>query len=101
MHKSKSEQYVPQPNIVRLGPKICYTIPMKKLYRSSDNSIVSGVAGGVAEYYEVDPVIVRLVGLFIAVITGIFPFALLYIIAALVVPKKIDVTVHDKSEPTI
>ncbi len=60
----------------------------KKLYRSSDNQLVSGVAGGVAEYYEVDPVIIRLVAIFITIITGIIPMALMYLLAALVIPKR-------------
>ena len=61
---------------------------MKQLYKSDDNKIVSGIMGGVAEYYEIDPVLVRLVGFFIAIITGVIPFALMYLLAALVVPKK-------------
>lgn len=61
---------------------------MKKLYRSHDNQIVSGVAGGVAEYYEIDPVIIRLTAIFVTIITGIVPMALMYLLAALVIPKR-------------
>ena len=61
---------------------------MKRLYKSSDDKVLTGVAGGVAEYYEVDPVLVRLIGIFITIVTGIFPMALMYLIAALVIPKK-------------
>ncbi len=67
---------------------ILYTNIMKKLYKSDENKVLSGVAGGVAEYYEIDPVLVRLIGIFITIVTGIFPMALMYLIAALVIPKR-------------
>jgi len=61
---------------------------MKRLYKSEDDKMLTGVAGGVAEYYEVDPILVRLIGIFIALITGIVPMALMYLIAAIVIPKR-------------
>lgn len=61
---------------------------MKKLYKSEDNKIVGGVMGGVAEYYEIDPVLIRILAFFIALITGIVPFALAYLLGAIVIPKK-------------
>lgn len=61
---------------------------MKKLYRSDDNMLIGGVAGGVAEYYEVDPVMVRLIGIFVAIITGIIPLALMYLLSVMVIPKR-------------
>ena len=60
----------------------------KKLYRSEQNQILGGVAGGVSEYFEVDPVIVRLIGIFIAIITGIIPIALMYLLSVFVIPKR-------------
>ena len=61
---------------------------MKKLYKSDDNVMVSGVLGGVAEYYEMDPVIVRIIAFLIAIVTGIVPFALVYLLSAVVIPKR-------------
>lgn len=56
---------------------------MKKLYRSRTDSIVAGVAGGVAEYFDIDPVFVRLV--FLALLfSGAFFIA--YVAAWLFVP---------------
>lgn len=66
---------------------------MKRLYRSEESKVISGVLGGIGEYYTVDPVIIRLLGIFIAIITGIIPFALMYLLAAIVIPK------HPKSGP--
>lgn len=61
---------------------------MKRLYRSEQNSLIGGVAGGISEYYEVDPVIVRLIGIFVALVTGIVPLALMYLLSVMVIPKR-------------
>ncbi len=59
----------------------------KKLYRSNDRKIF-GVCGGVAEYLGVDPTIVRIIWLLVAISggTGI----VLYLIAALLMENKPD-----------
>jgi len=61
---------------------------MKKLYKSSDNKIISGVIGGLGEYYDVDPTILRLAYIIIAMATAGVPAVVGYIIAVLIVPKK-------------
>lgn len=58
----------------------------KKLYRSRENRVVKGVAGGVAEYFGVDPVLVRLGFLLLFTMGGLGFFA--YAIAVLLVPKR-------------
>jgi phage shock protein C len=61
----------------------------KRLYRVENDRIIFGVCGGVAEYFSVDPSIVRIVW---AVLTLAWGAGLLaYIIAAIVVPKKSNV----------
>lgn len=60
----------------------------KKLYRSEQDQIISGVAGGVAEYTEIDPVIIRLVAIFVMIMTGILPMAFIYLLSAIVIPKR-------------
>ena len=52
---------------------------MKKLYRSSDRKL-AGVCGGIAEYLEVDPTVVRILYLILTLFTVAFPGTLLYII---------------------
>jgi phage shock protein C len=42
----------------------------KRLYRSSTSKMVAGVAGGLAEYFDIDPVIIRLVFIILAVAGG-------------------------------
>lgn len=56
---------------------------MKKLYRSRTNKIIGGVGGGVAEYFDVDPILIRLV-FFGLLFTGTFILA--YIAAWIFVP---------------
>lgn len=55
--------------------------------RSTDNSIIAGVCGGIAEYMAVDPVIVRLVTCASLFVFGPFVF-FAYIMAALFVPRR-------------
>ena len=60
---------------------------MKKLYKSN-NRMIFGVCAGVAEYFGIDPTIVRLIWAALALSgTGI----LLYIVAAIVMPENLDV----------
>ena len=59
---------------------------MKKLYRSRKNRVLAGVCGGIGEYFEIDPVIVRLIWI---VLTMIWGFGLiLYIIAIFLIPVE-------------
>lgn len=58
----------------------------KKLYRSIDERIVGGVCGGIAEYFRIDPVLVRIV--FILLVFGAGTGLLAYIIAWIIVPEE-------------
>ncbi|MFZ3011383.1 MAG: PspC domain-containing protein [Minisyncoccia bacterium] len=62
---------------------------MKRLYKSDTNKIVSGVIGGVGEYFEIDPTLLRLAYLLIAILTAFIPAIIGYLIAAIIVPRKI------------
>jgi phage shock protein C len=42
----------------------------RRLYRSSTSKMIAGVAGGLAEYFDIDPVIIRLVFILLAVAAG-------------------------------
>lgn len=59
----------------------------RRLYRSRTDSILGGVAGGVAEYLDVDPSIVRIVWAVLAIVTGGI-FFVLYIVMWIVVPEE-------------
>lgn len=59
---------------------------MKKLTKSRDNKVVSGVLGGIAEYFDFDPSILRILYA-IAIVFGVGSPIILYIILALVIPE--------------
>jgi phage shock protein C len=61
---------------------------MKKLYRSNTNKIFAGIIGGIGEYFDIDPALLRILWLLIVIFTGFFPGILVYIIAIFVVPQK-------------
>ena len=56
----------------------------KKLYRSKTNKKLAGVCGGLGEYFNVDPTLIRLAAILLFVCAGVGLLA--YIIAALVIP---------------
>lgn len=60
---------------------------MKKLYRSSNRKL-AGVCGGIAEYLEVDPTVVRILYLILTLFTVAFPGTLLYIILWIMIPDR-------------
>ncbi len=61
---------------------------MKHLYKSSNNKIFAGILGGLGEYYNVDPVLLRTGFVFVTIITGIIPCAFAYYICKFIIPKK-------------
>lgn len=60
---------------------------MKKLYRSNTNKVVFGLMGGIAEFFDTDPVLVRLLFLFVTIFTGVFPGIIAYLLGAVIVPS--------------
>ena len=58
----------------------------RRLYRSRRDSVLGGVAGGVADYLDVDPSIVRIIWVVLAAVTGGL-FLVLYIVMWFVVPE--------------
>lgn len=59
----------------------------KRLYRSRSDRVVSGVCGGLAEYFEIDPTLVRVAMVVLGLVThgGIL---LAYLVMAVVVPEE-------------
>jgi len=54
---------------------------MKKIYLSKKNKVLGGVCGGMAEYFNLDPVIIRIIFVVLVIGTGFFPFIIGYILA--------------------
>ncbi|MDF2586219.1 MAG: putative stress-responsive transcriptional regulator [Anaerocolumna sp.] len=57
----------------------------KKLFRSNSNKMICGVCGGIAEYINLDPTIVRLLWVLFSFMGGAGILA--YIIAAIIIPN--------------
>ncbi len=60
----------------------------KKLYRSDTDKVFAGICGGLGEYFNVDPVVVRLVWLVILFTSGGFPGLAAYGLAIIMIPRK-------------
>jgi phage shock protein C len=58
-----------------------------RLYRSRDDRMLAGVAGGLAENWKIDPSLVRIVWALLMVLTGGLAF-LVYVVMAIVVPER-------------
>ena len=59
----------------------------KRLYRAPEkDSIIAGVCAGIADYFNIDPVIVRLI--WVLFIFGFGTGVLAYIIAWIIIPRK-------------
>ncbi|NLL62445.1 MAG: PspC domain-containing protein, partial [Candidatus Atribacteria bacterium] len=58
----------------------------KKLYRSKKDSMIAGVCGGIAEYFEIDPTLVRLLTVLVVFLGGAGGIA--YIIAWIIIPQN-------------
>lgn len=63
---------------------------MKKMYRSETDKVIAGVCGGLAEYFEVDPVLVRLLWIFFTLMGG--SGVVVYFICWLVLPTQSSVS---------
>ena len=61
----------------------------KRLYKIVQGKKLDGVCGGIAEYFDIDPTIVRLLWILFTACAGSGIIA--YIIAAIVMPRKSDV----------
>ena len=61
----------------------------KRLYKIEEGKKLCGVCGGIAEYFDVDPTLIRLLWAFLICFVGTGIFA--YIIAAIIMPKKSEI----------
>jgi len=66
----------------------------KKLYRSRKDQVIGGVCGGIAEYFGVDPIMVRLLAVFAVLFGG--GGVLAYIIMWVIVPERPKGYVEDE-----
>ena len=77
----------------------------RRLYRSRKEKIIAGVCGGLAEYFDIDPVIVRLLMVLLFIYgVGVIIYILAWIMIPMEPPEKVEVeevvidTVEDKKK---
>jgi len=63
----------------------------KKLYRSLNQKMLGGVCGGLAEYFDADVSLVRLIFVGLTLMSAVLPMLLFYIIAWIVIPVGVPV----------
>ena len=70
------------------------SIMKKKLYRSKKDHMIAGVCGGIAEYFDVDATLVRLLTVLFVLLGG--AGVAVYIIAWIIIPKNPEQVSDDK-----
>jgi len=60
----------------------------RRLRRSSDQKMIAGVIGGLAEYFDRDPGLLRVLYVFISIFSAAFPGIFVYLILWVIVPLR-------------
>lgn len=69
----------------------------KRLYRSNKHKVIGGVCGGLGEYFNIDPVLVRIIAVILALGPGVGVLA--YIVAWIIIPARPEsMEVHQPQE---
>lgn len=68
----------------------------KKLYKSRKNKMIGGVCGGLAEYFNMDPTIVRIIAAILCILKG--AGFIIYLIAVIVMPYDDEAFDEDDTE---
>jgi phage shock protein C len=68
-----------------------------KLTKSSTNHIFSGVCGGIGEYFDIDPTIIRVIFVILALWGGLG--ILIYLILLIIMPEPVGTTTTSEEKP--
>ena len=60
----------------------------KRLYRSRSNRMISGVCGGIAQYFSIDPSIVRLIAVLLLFTSAFIGATIAYFVCAAIIPEE-------------
>ncbi len=63
---------------------------MKRLKRSYRERMIAGVCGGIGEYLEIDPTVIRILYVIISIASIAFPGILAYIILMFIIPADME-----------
>ena len=68
----------------------------KRLYKDKETAVVSGVMSGIAQYFGIDPTVVRVAYVLLcALIIRIIPGIIIYLVLAFIMPEKNDIGFDD------
>lgn len=59
---------------------------MKRLYRSNTNVKVAGVCAGIADYFNIDPTLIRLIWVLVTCLTGVLIGLIAYFVCVMIIP---------------
>ena len=59
---------------------------MKRLYKSKQNRMIAGVCGGIAEYFDIDPTVVRIAWAILSLVGALGILA--YVICLVLMPEN-------------
>ena len=73
---------------------------MKNIYRVTDpeKKKIAGICAGIGEIYNFDPNMVRIVAVFLCVLTQLFPLVIAYLVGWYLIPEK---AVNDSKEENV
>ncbi|HOI27732.1 MAG: PspC domain-containing protein [Paludibacteraceae bacterium] len=60
---------------------------MAKQLKRSPNVVIAGVCGGIADYLDVDPTVIRIAWAILSLITGVVLGVVAYLVCCLIMPK--------------
>jgi phage shock protein C len=72
----------------RCGNTVGIPLTPKKLIRSRDDRKIAGVCAGLAQYFELDVLLVRILCVFVTLASGLCPGVVTYLLAWLIVPSE-------------
>lgn len=76
-------------------------MPVKKLHRSLTQKMMAGICGGLAEYFDIDVSIIRLIFIAIALASALIPMFIFYIIAWIVIPVQSSAPPKEDKAPGV
>lgn len=62
---------------------------MRSLYKSRVNRMITGVCGGIGEYFGQDPTLIRVLWVILSLLTAGFGGVIAYIVCAIIIPEQI------------
>lgn len=65
--------------------------PTRKLRRSGKDKMIAGVCGGLAEYFGMDPTLMRVLYVLVSLVSAAFPGLIAYIVLMFVMPPPEEV----------